>query len=929
MNTLFGRIYWGRLAEGALVAVMVVTPIMMSGVMLRGYEISKLAVAEPLSILALCAALLAGLHRHLVGMRGDGMVACAALASFLVIGAVSTVFSETPAAAIFGGYYRREGMLAWIAYAAVFFSLFLVARSERQLDICLDALLLASVVPCVYAIEQRFQVDFFSYSAGQDITRPTGTLGNPVFLAAYLALLIPISVARCWQQRQRIAPLLLWAGLALLQFVTVLMTQTRGPILALFGGLVLFGACIAAVRQARRFLVIWLGVFAAGLVALVTLNTVPAAARWAGNVPVLSRLVFSLDKTASSTTHLASRSASARLGIWQAGTVALFKAPIEKQLIGYGPESAFLHYFSHMPEFIMRVEGYSETHVYDRLHADALDIGLNFGVLGWLAYLLFFCSVVYASARALFGLAGFAPVWIFAGAVFWGGSFSAAAAIQAGLPAAVVPAFTLGVGAGWFAFLLGCAWRRSASRTGLDQPVALDSKQWYLLAALTCAIVVFWMDAQINIPVMTTRFVSFGMAALSLAIAARRVMVQPVATLVSQSSSGESREVCMAWSAALAMTAALASFLPSAYAPVAGGELTDMLAARLLAVACTFAVAMYAAWVFMGEGDDPLATKNGRWAGIAGIALVVPLIYGGLHWIAAVDVAPGIGIDQVRQLILFSLVAPCFVFLSCLLRPLIRKQSPSVAHGRTDASPKRHWRWIAISAVAVGSIGFAAWISIAADVAAMAAGVNHDRRKYDLSEVFFHRAVQLMPHERQYLREWMALPISNAFRELNSAGDAAAGHAAAVRNIALGESRARENLARWPNDPWSVYALAGVLRLKALPVLRPLDVEGGAKTVAEARSLFLRAHQMFPTQPLFLRDWARFETEDGGFGDAAQLLERMESIIPSDPAPYLERIALAKKVGDAADLRATLERAKAKLSPEEFQSVEVVAKKRQ
>ena len=372
------REFWVRLSEFALMALVIVTPIMMNGVMNRGYEISKLLVAEPLAMLALGAAICAAALTRLGHLGGAASAPCVALLWFLVVGCASTWFSETSAAAFWGSYYRREGLLAWAAYAAVFVAVLAVIRREQQWQRYLDALLLASVVPCAYAILQNNNLDFY-FVANRDASRPNGTLGNPIFLAAYLALLVPICAARCWQARGRNPELLLWSCLGLLQIGCLLMTQTRGPMLALFGGLVLLAACLAAQARARRVFVCGMAVFAVGMAMLATINTVPAAARWAGSVPAMSRLVFSLDGAASSATTLATRSAVTRLGIWQAGTSAFAAAPLASKLIGYGPESAYVHYFAHMPASVMRAEGYWESNSFDRLHADALDIGLNFG----------------------------------------------------------------------------------------------------------------------------------------------------------------------------------------------------------------------------------------------------------------------------------------------------------------------------------------------------------------------------------------------------------------------------------------------------------------------------------------------------------------------------------------------------------------------
>ncbi len=101
---------------------------------------------------------------------------------------------------------------------------------------------------------------------------------------------------------------------------------------------------------------------------------------------------------------------------------------------------------------------------------------------------------------------------------FLGGVLSAAAAVQAGLAAAAVPAFGLGIGAGWFLFVVGCAWRAlkhgvpqvlSAANGSLDRARRVGLRRCW----------VFWVDAQVNIPVLTTRLISFAIAAFILIMA--------------------------------------------------------------------------------------------------------------------------------------------------------------------------------------------------------------------------------------------------------------------------------------------------------------------------------------------------------------------------------------------------------------------------
>ena len=241
---LFQRAFWLNLAGACLVAVVAAVPILTNDVMDRAFEIAKQSVAEPLSLLAFGAALLAGGWRSVLQQTIATRIAAISFATFLGSAAVATILSDTPEVALFGGYFRREGLIAWCAYGAFFFGLLGWAQhSGRSLDF-LDALLLASVIPAAYTIQQRLGLDFY-VNIDRDTTRPGGTLGNPLFIAAYLGILLPVTVARCWRARGVRVELLIWSCLLVLQGCAFLIAQSRGPLAAVIAGLTTLALLIA------------------------------------------------------------------------------------------------------------------------------------------------------------------------------------------------------------------------------------------------------------------------------------------------------------------------------------------------------------------------------------------------------------------------------------------------------------------------------------------------------------------------------------------------------------------------------------------------------------------------------------------------------------------------------------------------------------
>jgi hypothetical protein len=657
MTTMQTNRFWTKLAGLLLLAVFGTVPILMSSLMDRGFEIAKHSFAEPAAFLALASVLLASGWSWIGRLPLPSRIAAACLATFLGLAVVSTLLAESQALAVFGGYYRREGLLAWASYVAFFFAVlgWASTRSASRLTGLLDLMLLASVIPAGYAIQQRLGFDFF-FVVNLDPTRPNGTLGSPLFLGAYLAILMPLTAIRGWHER-RSPGLWFWLAVGGLQLAALLLTQSRGPLMASLLGWLLLAALGAGYRRSQRIFVA-IGVMLVAAVAVVALiNTQPVAQRWAQDVPVLRRLVYDLEsRDSSQATSLASRSTAARLGIWQAATETFRDAPATNRWLGYGPESSYTHYYSHLPDAALQTDGYWQSNSYDRFHADPLDIALNYGLLGWLAYCSFFATVVLAAARALFGLNGAATIGLFAGLSVAGTISGAGLANWIGLPTAMAPAAGLGIGGAWLLFLMACSWR--AARRGLPDALRSQPLAWLLLAGLVSSLLVFWIDAQVNIPVLTTRMISFGIGALVLAVAAE--LAGPAA-----SEDPYDAQEDVSWGTVLPLVAACASFLPamlldSTLRPEGLGRWWFF----LLPVALLLAFAATRSWTHPRTHDGRLGALRTAIVPAAAVATV----YAVCHWALAKRIGPTILESDVQQLAFLGAFGGIFLLGLCVVQ---------------------------------------------------------------------------------------------------------------------------------------------------------------------------------------------------------------------------------------------------------------------
>lgn len=898
--------FWIHLTEALLLAIVGAVPIMMSSLMDRGFEIAKHSLAKPFAFLALTAIVLAGGWRWLRTSPLPTKIAAACFALFLALAGISTMLSEYPAVAIFGGYYRREGLLAWGSYAAFFFAMlgWASTRDTDRLISLLDLMLLASTIPAGHAIQQRLGLDFF-FVVNLDPTRPQGTLGNPIFLGAYLALLLPITAARCWQERHR--PILLfWLAIAALQFASLLLTQSRGPLMALMLGTLLAAALAAGYKRSRKAFAA-IGMLLATAVAILALiNTQPTVQRWAQGVPVLSRLVYNLENGASSTaTSLASRSTAARLGVWQAATETFLEAPAATRWIGYGPESSYTHYYSHLPDEALQTDGYWQSNSYDRFHADTLDIALNYGLLGWLVYCGFFGIVVLTAGRALFGLTGPGVNLLFAGLSTAGAVVGAALAQYAGLPSAMAPAAGLGIGCAWLLFLITCAWR--AADLGIPEPVRSSPVPWVLLGGLTSSLLVFWLDAQVNIPVLTTRLISFGVCGLILVLAAT---LSVPARKDSVDSHMDDR-----WTLVLPLVAACASFLPAMLLDSSlRAEGTERWWLCFLPIGLLIALAAFRAW--LSRGPDT--------GGIPGLqaavrpAFAATAMYVLIHWALIQRIGSAIVESDVLWLSLLAGLGSLFLLGICWVRA-----SKAATANHAELESRRFLTAIPLLVTALLA-GWFSWVAIRADVASALANWAA-RGQPEVGDRILLGAIAAMPHERQYQRQRTFEYLGRALNEINRGPVTAENLPGIWRELEVAERQARSAVVQYPGDPWLILALANVLQIRGLAALRPMAPEDGLASAQEADRYFASAYGIFPNQPLLLRNWAQLRFNEGDFWGASRLIDRMEEVIPAELEPYAERIVLAKRINQLEVVRETLVRAESRLDPEKMNQLRTVA----
>ena len=107
----------------------------------------------------------------------------------------STIFSVTPAVSLLGSYQRLQGTYTTLSYIVIFFLMLQGLRTRRQLDRVITTAIIVSFPIALYGLVQHFGLDPLPW--GGDVTRRVASnMGNAIFVAAYLIMVVPLTLSR-------------------------------------------------------------------------------------------------------------------------------------------------------------------------------------------------------------------------------------------------------------------------------------------------------------------------------------------------------------------------------------------------------------------------------------------------------------------------------------------------------------------------------------------------------------------------------------------------------------------------------------------------------------------------------------------------------------------------------------------------------------
>jgi O-antigen ligase len=294
-----------------------------------------------------------------------------AVGIFLVVVGAADLFGMDVAQSFWSNFERMEGYITLLhlgAFALVIGSVF----GEENWRRWWNTSIFASFLMVLYCLMQLAGLK----TINQGGVRVDGTFGNAIYLAVYLLFHIFLMLFYMVREKGNKGLRWLYGGLIALELFILYSTATRGSILGLIGGLLIFALLnirnreSAWVRKSSIGVIVALVVIVGGFFAVRNTAFVTES-------PVLSRFAsLSLSEVKS----------QGRYYVWPMAWQGFKERPV----LGWGQEN-----FPYVFQKHYRPEMYSLEPWFDRAHNIFLDWLVSAGFLGLIAYLSLYGTLLY------------------------------------------------------------------------------------------------------------------------------------------------------------------------------------------------------------------------------------------------------------------------------------------------------------------------------------------------------------------------------------------------------------------------------------------------------------------------------------------------------------------------------------------------------
>ena len=162
----------------------------------------------------------------------------------------STIFSVTPRVSWAGSYQRLQGTYTTLSYVIIGGAAATTIRSRAQIGRIVTAIIITSIPVAFYGLIQHVGRDPLPWG-GDVVNRVAGHMGNAIFIAAYLIMVVPLTLGRIIDAFTNIladedlsyADVVrssIYIFIFAIQLLTIYWSGSRGPLIALATGLFSF-----------------------------------------------------------------------------------------------------------------------------------------------------------------------------------------------------------------------------------------------------------------------------------------------------------------------------------------------------------------------------------------------------------------------------------------------------------------------------------------------------------------------------------------------------------------------------------------------------------------------------------------------------------------------------------------------------------------
>jgi hypothetical protein len=207
-------LFCDKVIEAGWLAALVIVPLFFNIYSQRVFEPDKLSLLRSLALVMSVAWLIRAVEDWRAGREREEprlpfwrrvvktpMVLPTLL--LVLVYLISTAFSVAPQVSLLGSYQRLQGTYTTLSYILIFFLMLEGLRTKRQLNRILTTVILVSFPIAMYGLVQHFGLDPLPW--GGDVKRRVASnMGNAIFVAAYMIMVVPLTLSRLFENWKEI-----------------------------------------------------------------------------------------------------------------------------------------------------------------------------------------------------------------------------------------------------------------------------------------------------------------------------------------------------------------------------------------------------------------------------------------------------------------------------------------------------------------------------------------------------------------------------------------------------------------------------------------------------------------------------------------------------------------------------------------------------